>query len=160
MRAPQVAVIGAGVADDVLAARAFEVGQLLAAAGCVVVCGGLGGVMESVARGARSRGGTVVGILPGTDPAAANDGISLAVATGIGHARNLAVVASGQVVVAVGGAWGTASEIALARVLGRPVVVLDPGPPIDGEGVHHAPTPERAVDLALGLAGLRPAPAG
>ena len=94
-------------------------------------------------------GGTTIGILPGESRVEANAWIEHAVVTGIGHARNLAVVASGDAVIAVGGEWGTASEIALARKLGRPVVVLADGPDVGGEGVHRARTPEEAVELAL-----------
>lgn len=146
----QIAVIGSG-ADWV--AQAEEVGRLLAERGCVVVCGGLGEVMEGAARGAKEAGGTTVGVLPGTSPGEANPWIDHAVATGTGHARNLAVVASGAGVVAVGGTWGTASEISFARILGRPVVVLGPGPGVDGEGIAHAETPAEAVELVLRLAG-------
>ncbi len=148
----QIAVIGSGAE---WAPQAEEVGRLLADRGCVVVCGGLGEVMEAAARGAKERGGTTVGILPGESTLDANRWIDFAVATGTGHARNLAVVASCEAAVAVGGRWGTASEVAFARVLGRPVVVLGAGPGIAGEGVEHAETPAQAVELALVLAGVR-----
>jgi uncharacterized protein (TIGR00725 family) len=152
VRARQIAVIGAGSAGREVAAAAEQIGRLLAEHGCVLVCGGLGGVMEAAARGAKEAGGTTVGILPGESTGEANRWIDLAVATGIGHARNLAVAASGDAVIAVGGEWGTASEIALARKLGRPVVVLGTGPGIDGEGIERATTPEEAVELALRVA--------
>ncbi|HXV56889.1 MAG TPA: TIGR00725 family protein [Gaiellaceae bacterium] len=146
----QIAVIGSGAAD---AERAEEVGRLLAARGCVVVCGGLDEVMAAAARGAKAAGGTTLGILPGESVSAANAWIDYAVATGTGHARNLAVVASSAAAIAVGGSWGTLSEIAFARVLGRPVVLLEPGwAGVAGEGVSRAATPAEAVDLALGLA--------
>jgi len=148
----QIAVIGSGVER---ATQAEEVGRLLAERGCVVVCGGLGEVMEAAARGAKGAGGITVGILPGESTRAANRWIDYAVATGIGHARNLAVVASCEGAVAVGGRWGTASEIAYARVLGRPVVVLGPGPGAEGNGIEHAETPAEAVELALDLVGRR-----
>lgn len=105
--------------------------------------------MEAAARGARAAGGTTIGILPGESRTEANPWIEHAIATGIGHARNLAVVASGDAVIAVGGEWGTASEIALARKLGRPVVVLGPAPSIEGTGIVRTGTPEEAVELAL-----------
>jgi uncharacterized protein (TIGR00725 family) len=146
-----VAVIGSGTQ---WLAQAEEVGRLIAHHGCAVVCGGLGEVMEAAARGAKAAGGTTIGILPGESRAVANEWIDVAVATGIGHARNLAVVASGDAVIAVGGRWGTLAEIGYARVLGRPVVVLDPGWAIAGEGVERAATPAEAVELALHLAGL------
>lgn len=101
-----------------------EVGRGLAQAGFTLVTGGLEGAMEAASRGAHEAGGTVVGVLPGTDRAEANPYCDVTVATGIGHARNLAVVASADVVVAVGGAWGTLSEIGLAGALGRPVILL------------------------------------
>lgn len=153
MAARQVAVVGASRADAALAELAEEVGRRLAEAGCTVVCGGLGGVMEAVARGARAAGGSTIGILPGDARLDANQWIEHTVATGVGHARNLAVVASGDAVIAIGGAWGTASEVALARILGRPVVLLGDGPELRGEGVERAATAEEAVQLALRHAG-------
>jgi uncharacterized protein (TIGR00725 family) len=103
---------------------AEEVGRRLAEAGATVVCGGRTGVMEAVARGAAGAGGEVIGILPGHSPGEANPYCTHVVATGVGHARNLAVVASGEAVIAVGGEWGTLSEIGFARRLGRTVVAL------------------------------------
>ena len=120
----QISVIGAGAEDPELAALAEEVGRLVAEAGARLVCGGLGGVMEAAARGASVAGGEVIGILPTDDPGDANPHVTHAVATGIGQARNFAVVASGDAVIAVGGAWGTLSEIAFARRLGRAVIGL------------------------------------
>ncbi len=122
----QVAVIGAGGAEEGSDAwrLAEEVGRLLAEAGAVVVCGGRGGVMAAAARGAARAGGEVIGVLPGSDPGEANADVTHVVATGVGHARNLAVVGSGDVVVAIGGEWGTLSEIGHARSLGRTVVAL------------------------------------
>lgn len=145
----QVAVIGSGAEYQ---ERAEQVGRLLAERGATVVCGGLGEVMAAAARGAKSAGGTTIGVLPGESRSQANAWIDHVVVTGTGHARNLAVAASGDAVIAVGGGWGTLSEIAFALILGRPVVVLDPGWEIQREGVEHAVTPEEAVDLALRLA--------
>ena len=142
----QISVIGSGRDGE---ARAEEVGRLVAERGAVLVCGGRGEVMAAAARGAKSAGGTTIGILPGESRKDANEWIDYAVATGIGHARNLAVVASGDAVIAVGGAWGTLAEIAFARVLGRPVVILDPGWDVAGEGLERARTPAEAVELAL-----------
>jgi uncharacterized protein (TIGR00725 family) len=124
---------------------------LLAERGCTVVTGGLGEVMAAAARGAKSAGGTTIGILPGESRLEANDWIDHAVVTGIGHARNLAVVASGDAVIAVGGSWGTLAEIGFASRLERPTVVLEPGWEI--EGVERASTPEAAVELVLGQLG-------
>jgi uncharacterized protein (TIGR00725 family) len=144
----QVAVIGSGREHE---ARAEEVGRLLAERGCAVVTGGLDEVMEAAARGAKSAGGTTIGILPGETRADANPWIDYAVVTGIGHARNLAVAASGDAVIAVGGSWGTLAEIGFASRLGRPIVVLEPGWEI--EGVERAATPAEAVQRVLALLG-------
>ena len=128
---------------------------MLAEAGVTVVCGGGPGVMEAVARGASGAGGTVVGILPGGDPAAANPHCTHVVATGSGQTRNLAVAASGEVAIAVGGEWGTLTEIAYARNLGRPVIALRSwevsgiGDMEGGPGVVEAASAEEAVALAL-----------
>ena len=141
----QVAVVGSGAEHE---ARAEEVGRLLAERGCTLVCGGHGEVMAAAARGAKSAGGTTIGILPGESRAAANEWIDHVVVTGIGHARNLAVAASGDAVIAVGGSYGTLAEIAFALRLGRRVVVLEPGLNVDG--AHRASSPAEAVELALG----------
>jgi uncharacterized protein (TIGR00725 family) len=140
----QVAVIGSGAEHE---GRAEEVGRLLAERGCTVVTGGLGEVMAAAARGAKSGGGTTIGILPGERREDANEWIDHAVVTGIGHARNLAVVASGDAVIAVGGSWGTLAEIGFASRLGRRVVILEPG--LDVPGVLRAASPEEAVESAL-----------
>jgi uncharacterized protein (TIGR00725 family) len=145
--ATQVSVIGSGVEHE---QRAEEVGRLLAERGCTVVTGGRSEVMAAAARGAKAAGGTTIGILPGDGRAGVNEWIDHVVATGVGHARNLAVVASGDAVIAVGGAWGTLTEIGFARVLGRRVVILEPGWELPD--VPRAGTPEEAVDLALGSA--------
>jgi hypothetical protein len=146
----QIAVIGSGAEHE---ARAEEVGRLIAESGATVVCGGLGEVMAAVARGARAAGGATIGIVPGESRTDANPWIEHVVVTGMGHARNLAVAASGDVVIAVGGGYGTLAEIAYARILGRPVVMLDPGWDLGREGIERAATPAEAVDLALRLAG-------
>src|SRR5207253_4054982 len=130
-----VAVIGAGDASAAELATAEDLGRELAGRGAVVVCGGLGGVMEAVCRGARAAGGTTVGILPGDDRSAANPHVTVAVATGLGEARNLLVVRTADAVVAVGGGFGTLSEIAFALRLGRPVIGIgtwELGPPGGG----------------------------
>lgn len=145
--AVQIAVIGSGAEHE---AHAEEVGRLLAERGATVVCGGLGAVMAAAARGAKSAGGTTIGIVPGEARRDANEWIDHVVVTGIGHARNLAVVASADAVIAVGGRWGTLAEIGFAKVLGRYVVVLEPGWKIDE--LPRAATPEEAVELALNAA--------
>lgn len=142
--AAQVAVIGSGREHE---QRAERVGRLLAERGCTVVTGGLGGVMAAAARGARAAGGTTIGIVPGESRGSANEWIEHEIVTGIGHARNLAVVASGDAVIAVGGSWGTLAEIGFASRLERPVVILEPG--LDVAGIPRAETPEQAVELAL-----------
>jgi uncharacterized protein (TIGR00725 family) len=147
VRALQVAVIGSGAENE---ARAEEVGRLLAERGCVVVTGGRDEVMAAAARGAKSAGGTTIGILGGESRADANEWIDHVVVTGVGHGRNLAVAATGDGVIAVGGSWGTLAEIGFAELLGRPVVILEPG--WDVEGVARAETPEEAVEFVLSRA--------
>jgi uncharacterized protein (TIGR00725 family) len=156
-RRRQVAVIGAGgaVEGSEIWVLAEKVGRRLGEAGVIVVCGGRGGVMAAVSRGAAAVGGEVIGVLPGSDPAEANPDCTHVVATGAGNARNLAVVGSGEVVVAIGGEWGTLSEIGHARSIGRTVVALRSwtlggrdrmaGAP----GVIPAETAEEAVAAAL-----------
>jgi uncharacterized protein (TIGR00725 family) len=150
---PYVAVIGSGDASDEQLALGEQVGSEVARAGAILVCGGLGGVMEAACRGAKLNGGTTVGILPGSDHRAANTHVDIAVATGLGEARNAIVVASADAVVAIGGEFGTLSEIAFALRAGKPVVGLGTwelrrgGQPVDG--VVPAEDPARAVDLAL-----------
>lgn len=126
---------------------AEEVGRLLAERGCTVVTGGLGEVMAAAHRGAKAAGGTTIAILPGEERSRANPWADHVVVTGIGHARNLAVAATGDAVIAVGGSWGTLSELAFARLLGRPVVLLAGAPRV--EGALSAATPAEAVELAL-----------
>jgi uncharacterized protein (TIGR00725 family) len=140
----QVAVIGSGADHEV---RAEAVGRLLAERGCTVVTGGLGEVMAAACRGAKSAGGTTIGIVPGETRGGANEWVDHVVVTGAGHGRNLAVVASGDAVIAVGGQWGTLAELGFAHVLGRPVVILEPGWEL--EGVQRASSPDEAVELAL-----------
>lgn len=113
----------------------------------MVLCGGLGGVMEAVSEGASSAGGWVVGILPGSDRAAANPHLTLAIATGLGEARNAVLTCAADSVIAIGRGWGTLSEIGLARRRGRLVVGLDTWPL---EGLPQATSAEEAVRLALG----------
>jgi uncharacterized protein (TIGR00725 family) len=126
------------------------VGAGLARAGAILVCGGLGGVMAAACRGAKSAGGTTLGILPGDDRAAANEWVDVAVASGLGEARNALVVRAADALVAVGGEFGTLSEIALALKAGKPVVGLgtwaldrDPDP------IARPDDPDTAVRLAL-----------
>jgi uncharacterized protein (TIGR00725 family) len=155
-RPPQVAVVGgSNRAETADLDAAEEVGRLLAERGAVVVCGGRGGIMEAVARGAAGAGGEVVGILPGEDPSAANEFCTHVVATGTGAARNLAVAASAHALIAIAGEWGTLSEIAFARRLERPVVTLGSwelegaGEMKNAPGVDAVDSPAEAVETAL-----------
>jgi uncharacterized protein (TIGR00725 family) len=144
----RVAVIGAGEADEAARSQARALGAALAAAGAIVVCGGRGGVMESVARGALEAGGLTVGILPGTDAAEANPWIAVPLPTGMGEARNALVVRAAEAVLAVGGEWGTLSEIALARKMRIPVATLG-APWVPGLGLLELPDPPAAAAWAL-----------
>lgn len=165
--APIIAVIGGGGADEATLRTAEAVGREIARAGAMLVCGGLGGVMEAVCRGAAAGGGLTIGILPGTDPAAANPAVQVAIPTGLGHFRNFLVVRAAAGVVALPGAAGTLSEAAMARTLGKPLVVLAGSPsgtpagsPLAAvPGARAADSPAAAVALALQCAGL-PAPPG
>ena len=140
----QVSVIGSGAEwED----AAEEVGRLLAERGCTVVTGGLDGVMAAAHRGAKTAEGATIAILPGEGRAAANPWADHVVVTGIGHARNLAVAASGDAVIAIGGSYGTITEMALALRLGRTVVALAGAPAV--EGTQRAVSPAEAVELAL-----------
>jgi uncharacterized protein (TIGR00725 family) len=151
-----VAVVGPGEANAEELSTAEEVGRLLGEAGALVVSGGRGGVMEAVCRGARSAGGLTLGILPGRDRRDANPYVEVAVPTGLGEMRNALVVAAADALIAVGGAYGTLSEIALALRGGKPVVGLGTweltrgGSPDDG--IIRAGTAREAVDTALDLA--------
>jgi uncharacterized protein (TIGR00725 family) len=120
-----IAVIGNSSCSTEEAKLAQTVGELLAQQGVITVCGGLGGVMEAVCRGAKSKGGLTIGILPGQDSSTANPWVDVPVVTGIGEARNAAVVKSAQAVIAIGGSYGTLSEIAYALKNGIPVIGLN-----------------------------------
>lgn len=154
-RRVQIAVIGKGTPDEALAPIAEEVGRRLAEADAVVVCGGLTGVMEATARGASGAGGTVIGVIPSSHADDANPHCTHVIATGIGQARNLAVVSSGAAVIAIGGEWGTLSEIGFARRLGREVVTLrswsarGEGAMAEMPGVSAAESAQEAVAMAL-----------
>lgn len=174
-----VAVAGPGAAGAGLQAMAQQVGAFLAARDVGVICGGLGGVMEAACRGARSAGGLTIGLLPGTDPTAANAFVDIAIPTGLGEARNILVVRAAVAVIAVGGEYGTLSEIAFALKIGTPVVGLAtwqvPPPPADADwpslpresaaarthgAFPMATGPAEAVSLALDGVGRRPTAQG
>lgn len=154
LRVPRIAVCGAGVCDTATYARARRVGRLLGEANAVLLCGGLGGVMEAACRGAKDVGGTTVGILPGSDAGVANPYVDLPIVTAMGHARNVILVLSADAVIAIAGAAGTLSEIALALKVGRPVVGLGTWRLVRSDGapegrVQYAASPEEAVQWAL-----------
>jgi uncharacterized protein (TIGR00725 family) len=142
----QIAVVGASDPSDADARLAEAVGAAVAAAGAVLVCGGLGGIMEAAARGAKNGGGHTLGILPGRSRASANAYIDCAVATGLGDFRNFLVVAAADAVVALPGSYGTLSEIAMALTLRKPVVGLGTW---EIDGVIRATSAEEAVRLTL-----------
>ncbi len=148
---PYIAVVGASQPTESQERAAEEVGRALGAAGAVVVTGGLGGVMAAAGRGARDAGAVVVGLLPGSDRAQANEWVTVALPTGLGELRNGLVVRAADAVVAVGGAYGTLSEIALALAAGTAVVGVDSWP-IDGMEVAESPraAAARALELARG----------
>jgi uncharacterized protein (TIGR00725 family) len=142
-----VAVVGASDASAEQFAAAEEVGRLLAERGAVVVCGGRGGVMEGACKGAQSAGGTTLGILPGLDRAEANPYVDVAVPTGLGEARNALVVRAADSLIAVGGGYGTLSEVALGLKAGKPAVGLAS---FELDGMIVAGSPGDAVAAALG----------
>lgn len=154
-----IAVIGRAVCSQDDASAAEKVGRLLAARGAIIVCGGLGGVMEAVCRGARAEDGFTVGILPGSDKNDANPWVVLSIVTGVGQARNIAVVRSAEAVIAIGGSYGTLAEVAFALNSGIPVVGLhswflsERG--VGSNPVHEVASAEEAVQTALQLAGGR-----
>lgn len=139
----RVSVIGGGTVTEERLDDAAETGRLLAESGHAVVCGGLGGVMEATCRGAKDEGGRTVGILPTDRRADANDYVDVAVATGLGHARNALVPMNGDAVIAIGGSGGTLSEIGFSFVYDRPVAGVGTH---DVPGVESCETPEAAVE--------------
>jgi uncharacterized protein (TIGR00725 family) len=154
-----IAVCGPGEASDEENAAAREIGRLLGEAGAIVVSGGRGGVMDAVARGAREARGISVGLLPDDDRARAGEHLTVAIPTGMGEARNALVARAGDALIAVGGEFGTLSEIALALKLGRPVVGLGTWDlakdRVRSDAIVRVGTPEEAVRRALELASAR-----
>ncbi len=142
----QIGVIGAGNAEEGVLSIAYAVGEKIARAGAVLISGGLGGVMEAAARGARETGGLTVGILPGPDRSAANSSIQISIPTDMGHARNAVVVHASDALIAVGGEYGTLSEIALALKMGKPVVGLQSW---EIPGVHTVQDAPEALRVVL-----------
>jgi uncharacterized protein (TIGR00725 family) len=148
-----VAVIGPGYAGKRIAAQAEYVGYELARRGIIVICGGLGGVMAAACRGAKKAGGTTIGVLPGSDAAAANRWVDIPIVTGLREARNVVIVRTAQAAIAVAGGFGTLSEIAFALKFGKPVIGIDTWKSTPSAelktGIISAATPEEAVELAV-----------
>lgn len=151
-----IAVIGAGQCDKKTAEAAYRVGQLIAEQKAILICGGLGGVMDAAAKGAREAGGFTVGILPGPDRQGTSKYLDVSIPTDMGHARNVLVVRVADAVIAVGGEYGTLSEIGLALKMGRPVVGLNSwelyrqGRAVPS--IKEVRTPEEAVEKTFLLA--------
>jgi uncharacterized protein (TIGR00725 family) len=143
MRETLIAVAGPWEAEPFLLSMAKEVGSGIAKMGATVLCGGRGGVMRAACEGARESGGRSIGILPGADDSDANEFLDVAICTNLGHARNTLIAQSCLALVAVGGGYGTLSEIALALKMGKPVICIGSW---DIPGVHQVETPEAAVD--------------
>jgi uncharacterized protein (TIGR00725 family) len=154
-----IGVIGDSSCSPEEAKLAASVGELLAQRGATLVCGGLGGVMEAACRGAKSKGGLTVGILPGQDPSTANPCVDIPVVTGIGEARNVAVVKSAQAVIAICGGYGTLSEIAYALKSGIPVIGLNTWSLSrngrEDDSIIRVQSAAEAVDKAISLAKRR-----
>jgi len=154
-RSPLVGVCGASRAEPAVEATAERVGELIAARGGVVVCGGLGGVMAAAARGAARGHGISVGLLPGESDRDAATELSLAIPTALGEMRNVLIVRACAVIIAIGGAYGTLSEIAFALRCGRPVIGIEtweirpPGGTLDGTGIRPARDADEAVAMAF-----------
>lgn len=144
-----IGVAGGGVCDKTSGERAREVGRLIAQRGAVLVCGGLGGVMEEAARGAFEEGGLTIGLLPGSSRRQANKYIKLPVVTDMGHARNVILAHTAQALIAIAGEYGTLSEISIALKLGKPVAVI--GRWSEVEGVIPAATPKEAIEKVFAL---------
>ena len=147
----QIAVIGAGEGNAEIERLAEEVGREIAASGAILICGGLGGVMEAAAKGAKEAGGTTVGILPGEDKAEANNYIDIKIVTAMSHARNAIIARTADALIAVGGEYGTLSEIAHGLKLKKQVIVLEGAKSsfTNVKGVAFAKTPKEAVGMAI-----------
>lgn len=154
VRPLRIGVIGSSSIGRDEAEAAREVGERVAAEGAVLICGGLGGIMEAAARGASRRGGVVIGVLPGPDATGAAAGVSIPIATGLGEARNVIIARASEAVVAIAGAWGTLSEAAFCRRFGTPVIALLSTLP-EGVPDEVADSPAAAVSRAVELARAR-----
>ncbi|HTP64977.1 MAG TPA: TIGR00725 family protein [Geobacteraceae bacterium] len=143
-----IGVIGGSEAGPEVLQQAEETGRLIAGHGFLLICGGMGGVMEAAARGAKAAGGTTIGILPHGDRHEANPFIDIPVATGLGEGRNLVIVRAADLLIAVDGEYGTLSEIAFALKLDKTVIGLNTW---DITGIVRAATPEEALNLAMNI---------
>ncbi len=152
---PRIGVIGGSSAEELILDMAEKVGSLIASRGGIIICGGMGGVMEAVCKGAKQTGGKTIGILPTRSIYDANPYIDIPIATGLGEARNLLVVLNSDVIIAIDGAYGTLSEIAFALLHKKPVIALKSWELIhNGEqdkNVIYVSTPEEAVNKAFEL---------
>ncbi len=150
-RRVHIGVIGAGTCNEATYELAMALGREIASCGWILICGGLGGVMEASCRGCSERGGTAVGILPGLEKEAANPWVTIPIPTGLGEGRNVLVVRASDVLVAVSGGYGTLSEIALALKTGKPVIGIDTWKDI--EGIKYVQSPSEAIETARTLVG-------
>ena len=148
-----IGVIGAANASEKEKRTSEEVGVLIAGRKCLLLCGGMGGVMEAACQGAKSAGGTTIGILPGPESSSANRFIDIPIVTGMGEARNVVVAKSSHCIIAIGGSFGTLSEISFALKSGIPVIGLDTWDV--SEEIIKCKTPEEAVRTAFELSSLR-----
>jgi hypothetical protein len=151
MRQRIIGVIGGGTVTDTDYEIGRQVGRLIAEAGAVLVCGGLGGIMEAACRGAFEAGGQTLGLLPGPEAEQANRWVSLAVPTNLGHARNVIIAHTAEALIAVRGEYGTLSEMAIGLKLGKPVAALGSWPGLPG--VSYAADPAEAVAMVLSKLG-------
>ena len=141
-----IGVIGGGTAGEDVLQMAEETGRLIAKHGCFLICGGMSGVMEAAAKGAKEGGGTTIGILPHTDRHEANSYIDIPIATGFGEGRNLVIIRTADIVIAIDGEYGTLSEIGFALKMKKPVIGLNTW---DIPGVIKAGKPIEAVGMAV-----------
>jgi uncharacterized protein (TIGR00725 family) len=144
---PLIAVIGGSVCSQEEYAMAEQVGRLIAQNGAMLVCGGMSGVMEAACKGAVNAGGLTIGILPSDSVDDSNPFVTIPIATGMGIGRNILIVRTGNVIIAIDGEYGTLSEISYAMQLNKPVIALRPW--IMVPGIHQVETPEEAVAVAL-----------
>lgn len=144
-----IGVIGAANASSSGLTNAYQVGRLIAEKGAILICGGLGGVMESASRGCAEAGGDVLGILPGSSSNSANPYVTLPIVTDMGHARNIIIAQTASALIAIEGEYGTLSEIAISLKLGKPVVQLGSWSQIST--TCQAGTPEQAVEMIFSV---------